>query len=379
MKRGVTLLLCAAGTLLAGAPPALPCSLCFSVAQSPTLRQSADGASLVVFGTITKQELTAGGKGASELQVEAVLKPHAYLDKKKSIQIPRYIPGDARNPPRFLVFCDVVKDNLDPFRGVPVKSAAVAEYLKGAIALNPKDPAQALLYFFRYLEHPDKDVAQDAFLEFAKASDKEVGQIAGKLSAEKLRGWLKDPQTPAERLSLYAFLLGACGGEPDVAFLRSLLQETGDRVVTAYDGILSGYIQLRPKEGWNLAVEILRDGQKPFAVRFAVVRMMRFYQGWKPEETRPQVVRGLEAVLAQGELADMAVEDLRRWEIWDLTDSVLAQFGKKVSDGPIVRRAIVRYALSCPKPEAKRFLDELRQKDGEMVREVEESLKATSR
>src|SRR5262249_43686785 len=108
--------------------------------------------------------------------------------------------------------------------------------------------------------------------------------------------------------------------------------------------------------------------------RFAVLRTLRFQQGWKPDETREQVLRGMQVLLPQGDMADLAVEDLRRWKVWDLTPEVLALYGRKTHDAPLMRRTIIRYALSCPRPEAAEFLKKLRQSDAGTVREVEESL-----
>jgi len=54
---------------------------------------------------------------------------------------------------------------------------------------------------------------------------------------------------------------------------------------------------------------------------------------------------------------------------------VLGLAAKKSHDIPIVRRYIVRYALSCPKPEAANFVDGMRKKDPEMVKDIEEFLK----
>jgi len=257
---------------------------------------------------------------------------------------------------------------------VPVKSARAARYLEEALRLDPRQRMESFLFFFKYLEDPDPEVARDAYLEFAKANDQEIGQIGPKLSAARLRGWLKDRDTPAEHLGLYAFLLGACGGAEDAALFRSLLQQTDERSLAAYDGLLGGYIRLQPKEGWVLAETLLRDGNKPFAVRFAALRTLRFYHGWKPDETRTQVLNGLKAIISQGELADLAMEDLRRWQTWDLTREILTRWGQKGSESPIVRRAIVRYALSCPNPDAAQFVARVRQQDPDLVKDVEESI-----
>jgi hypothetical protein len=247
-------------------------------------------------------------------------------------------------------------------------------YVRGATALDPRDPSQALLYFFRYLDHKDREVANDAFFELAKANDQQIGQAARLFAPDKIRRLLLDPGTPPERLGLYAFLLGACGGSRDADLLRAMLDRPTERIAQAYDGLLCGYIQLRPREGWALALAVLGDPHKPFADRFAALRTLRFYHGWKPEATRREVLRGLEEMLPQGDIADMAIEDLRRWHLWDLTMAVLEQFGKKSHSAPILRRAIVRYALTCPRNETVQFVARLRQADAELVVEVQESL-----
>src|SRR5262249_48431149 len=131
---------------------------------------------------------------------------------------------------------------------------------------------------------------------------------------------------------------------------------------------------LRPDDGWDMALQILRDERRPFPVRFAALRAVRFQHGWKPDETKAKVYRALSALLPQGDFADQAIEDLRRWQMWDLTADVLALYGKKTHDAPIMKRMIVRYALWCPRAEAAAFVKERRRLEPDVVRDVEESL-----
>src|SRR5262249_4258874 len=174
------------------------------------------------------------------------------------VVLPRYL--DASSKPKFLVFCDVYGGKLDPYRGVPVKRAATVEFIKKALALGPKDPVGNLAFFFKYLDDPDPEVARDAFLEFAKASDQDILKAAPKFDAAQLRAWIEKAETPAPRVSVYAVLLGACGGAGDAAFLRKKLDDKTERSSAAYDGLLAGYMHLKPKEGWELALGTLRDG-----------------------------------------------------------------------------------------------------------------------
>jgi hypothetical protein len=378
MKRRTVVALSAVALLAAGLA-ARACSLCNgNLQQAPTFRQEAasPSARLVLVGTIQSPRLNGDGTGTSELHVEAVLRSDPALKDRKVVLLKRYLPvSDPRKPPRFLVFCDVFRGELDPFRGVPLKTADAADYVKKAVAMPPRDTAGNLAFFFNYLENPDPEVARDAFLEFAKATDPDIGQAARKFAPDRLRRWLTSKDTPPERLSVYALMLGACGGAEDATLLGSLLKETNERVVSAYDGILGGYIHLRPREGWEVALATLRDGRKPLPMRLAVARTLRFYHGWQPKESRANVLKGLEAMIVQGELADVAVEDLRRFQLWDFTREVLGLYGKPGYNAPLMQRAIVRYALSAKEDAATRaFLAERRRAEPDLVKEVEEQL-----
>jgi hypothetical protein len=367
-----------AGTalLLAVPAPVRPCSLCNLALQTATYRQDAGQARIILFGTVTASRVLPGnGAGVSDFQIKTVLKSDPWLGDKTAVEVPRYVPvGDPKDPPKYLLFCDVFKGNLDVFRGAPVKSDAAVDYVKGLLAAEAKGPQDVLRHCFDYLEHAEKELAADAYLEFAKGADRDIAAVAPKLSADKLRGWLKDPKTEQARLGMYAFLLGGCGGDGDAKLLREMIEKPTERTSNAFDGLLGGYTQLRPKEGWEQALAILKDEKRSFTVRYAVIRMLRFYHSWKPDDSREQVMKGMATVLSRYDVADIAVEDLRRWKEWDLTPDVLALYVKKGYDAPLMQQALVRYALSCPKDEAKKFIEGVRRKDPELVRDVTEAL-----
>src|SRR5262249_42783051 len=247
-------------------------------------------------------------------------------------------------------------------------------YLRGALALDDRDRVACLLYFFKHLDSPDPDVAADAFLEFAKASDQEIGAVGPKLDPGKLRKLLADPKTPPERLGVFAFLLGACGTKADADTLLSMASRTDDRTSGALSGILGGLIEMRPADGWKTAAGILEDPKRSYGDKLAVLGTLRFYHAYKPADHRKPILAGMAGVIAHGDMADMAVEDLRRWKWWGLSGHVLAQFAKSTHAAPLVRNAIVRYALTCPDADAAAFIKKLRGTDPDLIREVEESL-----
>src|SRR5260370_4518681 len=109
-----------------GGSPALSCSYCGSIQQTPTFRQEAGQpyAKVFVFGTLHD-------KGTStELQIIDVLRSDPALGEKKVIPLSKYQPADPKNPPRYLVFSDVDKDKFDTYRGVPIKTDESLEYVK---------------------------------------------------------------------------------------------------------------------------------------------------------------------------------------------------------------------------------------------------------
>lgn len=365
------------GLLLA--VPAGACSLCEGSAfQTPTFRQEAELklAKVIVHGTIGDTRAT-GLTGESDFHVKTVLRDNPALKGVTKIVLTRYLPADKKDPPHYLLFADLDGKKLDPYRGVPLKGKqASVDYLKKALALKGADPVGNLLFYFKHLEDADPEVARDAFLEFAKASDADIARAAPRFDPAKLRAWLKDEKTPPYRLGVYALLLGACGKDADAAYLKGLLESKEERYVAAADGALGGYMALKPKEGWELARATLSDGRKPLPLRLAVLRTLRYYQGAKPKESRKELLEALKAALAQGELADLVAEDLRKWQIWDLTAEVLKQYAKKDTDSPLMRMALIRYALCAPATdkEAQAFLKARRADEAEAVKEVEEGL-----
>jgi hypothetical protein len=360
--------------------PARACSLCEGSAMlSPTFRQEAGlaMARIILHGTIANPRTTGGLTGETDFHIKTILRSAPAIKGKTKLVLPRFLPvNEKESPPHYILFCDADGMKIDPYRGIRIAGTRTVEYIKKSLTLNDKDAVNNLVFFFGYLDDADPEVARDAFLEYAKANDVDIAKAAPKLNADKLRTWIKDPKTPAQRLGVYALLLGACGKAEDIALLRSLLDSKESRYVNAADGLLAGYMQKKPKEGWELAQSILADGRTPLLLRLTVLRTLRFYQGAQPKESREQILKAMKALLAQGEMADIAIEDLRRWRIWDLSGNVLKLYGQKGYDAPLMKGAIIRYALSCPPTkETQAFLSARRATEPDEVKAVEEGLK----
>jgi hypothetical protein len=380
-RRACGLLLIVGVMGLACGEPTQACSLCPSnAAFSPTFRQEAAlrSARVILHGTISNPRLTGESvSGQTDFTIKTVLRSSTEVKGKAKLVLGRYLPVNKGETPHYLLFCDVDSGKIDPYRAVPIKGESTVAYVQKALVLSGKstDTVTNLAFYFRYLDNADPEVARDAFIEFARATDADIARAAPRLDADKLRGWIKDKNTSSTQVGVYALLLGAHGKAADADFLRGLLDSGEQRYQAAFDGLLAGYMQLRPKEGWALVQSILGDGNKSLTVRLSVVRTLRFQHGAHTKESLPQIVKAMHTLLAQGELADIAVEDMRRWELWDLAGDVFKLYGQKGFDAPLMKRAVIRYALCCKKTEAGDFLKARRAGESELVQEVEESLK----
>jgi hypothetical protein len=131
---------------------------------------------------------------------------------------------------------------------------------------------------------------------------------------------------------------------------------------------------IAPADGWTVLQTTLADGKRSFPERAAALNALRFYHNANPSAFRDRVLAGLKSLLPQDDIADLAIEDLQRWKMWDLSADVTALYGRKSHDAPLMKRAILRYALTCPDETAKQLVTLARQQKPDLVKEVEEGL-----
>jgi hypothetical protein len=141
-------------------------------------------------------------------------------------------------------------------------------------------------------------------------------------------------------------------------------------------GTLAAYVLLRPEEGWPYLRSLLADPAQPFGTRYSALLAVRFFWGERKDVLpKADLMLALMPLLDQSDMVDFAVEDFRRWERWGLTKAVLGVWSK-ARDGPaVVRRAVLRFALQSPHPQAVAFVQQQRRADPQGLAEVEELLR----
>jgi hypothetical protein len=393
--------LAALALAIANGTTALACPFC-SV-QGQTLAGEVAQADLIVLGTLKNAKRDANDitKGTTELHVESIVKDHPYATGKKILLLPRYVQVDPANPnAKMMIFCNLYNTTadtavaavaspialsnfgryqLDPYRGDELeKDSKLPAYLAGAAAVREKDPVTKLKYFFDYLDSPESKINTDAFLEFANADYKDVRAVSEQANLDKVLGWLKDKSTPASRFGLYGMMIGHGKKKEHAAALRELLDDPKKHYSSGLDGVMAGYVMLDPKAGWEFLLNELRDEKKDFQVRYAGLRVLRFFWENRPDVIEnKKVIDGMKLLIAQADIADLPIEDLRKWDRHDAADYILEQ-GQKESHRtiPIVKRAVLRYAITIEAKcdPAKSYIRKIEAEDPDRVKLVREML-----
>src|SRR5205823_14077593 len=123
--------------------PAPACSLCDpSLRAQNTLRQEADQAKIVLYGTIANPQIIkrpgAGpGAGMTEFHVRQILRDDPARAGRKVLDINAFLPvPDPNNPPACLFFCSVKDGKLNPPYARFVKSEAILPYVASVLEIQ---------------------------------------------------------------------------------------------------------------------------------------------------------------------------------------------------------------------------------------------------
>lgn len=340
-----------------------------------TIRMFADDAQFVVLGTLSNAREDTNG-GTTDFAITRALKNDPILRDRKTLTIPRYLPvDDPKLPLLWLVFGVVDEQKADVVRAMPVTEAVVA-YLAGQMKIDGKDRVALMRYALAYMDHPDAVVAKDAFATFLASTDPQIQEAARAMPAERIRRLLHDERTPRDHLRLYGYLLGNCGDKSDAALLRGML----DRSLTQpghplIDGILTGYTLLDREAGWAYIRDLAKNPSASIHARIAALRAVRYFYTTQPDFIPEKDILGvLRLSMDQSDIADIPIEDLRKWRNWSFAEVILSLFTKKEFDAPVVRWCIVRYALQCPDAQARQFIAALRKTNPQLVEDAKDSL-----
>ncbi|MFT3882303.1 MAG: hypothetical protein QM703_21955 [Gemmatales bacterium] len=358
----------------------------FCPVQGQTLVKEVQQARFVLYGVPSNPQIKRDAEGreysTTDFTIEEVVKTDPFLKNRKTLILPRYIPSSAAGVEKMLVFCDLSNEQPDTYLTMTVKNDEVIKYLKEAMKVDEKNVSKRLLFYFNYLDHFDSEVASDAYKEFARADYAEVVKLVkdhGNAEMRKrLQTWLKDPNTAIYRYGLFGLMLGLCGKSEDGEVFLNLLNDPDKSLISGIDGILAGYILVDQTNGWKYTKSLIMSNSSDFAKRHAGLRTIRFlwdtHMGHIPQD---ELLAAMEQFISQGDIADMAIDDLRKWKQWKFTGKILEQSKRDTHIGGLVQRAVLRYMLSVPQdmyPAAKEFVEAVRKVNLDKIKDAQEIL-----
>lgn len=248
----------------------------------------------------------------------------------------------------------------------PIKaSERVFDYLQQIRELPASGP-ERLVFFQKYLEDKEKILAFDAYDEFAAASYEDLKGMKDQMKRERLIEFIKSPKTTVNRRRLYFTMLGVCGKPEDIKLLEGLIESDSRKQQAGLDALIGCYLTLVGKKGLPLIKEKFLANEKADYVDLTnVMEALRFHATETDVMSTDDIVPVVRSILDHPEHADIVIEDLARWGDWTVMEKLVKRFKELDEESNWQRVPIIAYMLECPRPEAAKHLEELKEIDQE--------------
>lgn len=375
-------IVCIVALLLVGATGASACPFCNAV--KPTLVQQREAAVAAFVGEPLDKP-SDGRPATQSFKIDLVLKGKDLLGAGP-IQIATDAPvksgslvlllGNGAPALSLSKGAEAGSKELQ-WTSIPLDEAAFAYVARAPDQRQPS--AKRLAFFSRFLEHSNRLLAEDAYLEFGHATFDQTAEAADRLSMSDLRRWLADPQVPPERKGFYALALGLAKSDSDRDRNRKLLRERimapADDFRAGFDGDLAGYLLLDGRAGLDLIESrYLTDPKAADGDVRSALKALRFFHEYSRDISGDRIAAAVARILGRPEFAAEALTDLARWKYWDTVKQAASLYERKEYADPFTRRAIVGYLKACPERSAAAALDHLRRDDPKGIEEAEKLL-----
>lgn len=263
-------------------------------------------------------------------------------------------------------------------------SVPARDYLEKLPATN-EPIEQRLRHACSHLEAADPLIAQDAFTVLGRFGVAELRRHRSLLPVESLRALVRSPDTPADRVGLYAYLLGLLGNQEDAALIRRRLDAPVDGLATEIPGLIAGYLLLAGGEGLaELEGNVLLAGRRSPLFVAAFYESLQTLEREHPELFSPERLRQTARCgLNRTDAADLAIGYLAGRRAWRALPEVCEALEASDPDSDrrrAVRIAAVRFLMECRRDtaaapalrsQAADLLQQLAQADGDLVRRAE--------
>ncbi|MEZ5940976.1 MAG: hypothetical protein R3C18_06265 [Planctomycetaceae bacterium] len=380
----------------------LPFALVCGVLLSSAVPESATGCEFCLVPTLTLTEQVKQSKAAVIAEWKSATRPvgdevgqtefvvrqilvdaDGLLLENESLTVNEFISGTGGAP--FLLINDSTKDVL-AWTHPQKLSRESREYISRAPSFEVSATTR-LRYFLRFLEHPDQDIAIDAYGEFARASYEDIKTVSAEFNPVLLRTWLSDASRDATRRGLYGLMLGCSGGPEDARFLEAIIVQPTREFRLGIDGMMAGYLLLTKSNGMFVLDKAILDNREVANSEVAaLIKAMRFLWDYDPQcVPRPQLQKAMRKLLTRSEFVELTIADLARWQDWETTALLPQLLADPQNNFPPTRRAIVRFLLAATSEQnesitvqqralAQQILDDLDRHDPGLVKDAKRFL-----
>ena len=241
-----------------------------------------------------------------------------WLKGKKTITIPR-TSCHPRRSKKHLIFFKLYNGQLDPYRGEAVPAdSKLPKYLQGRDRGRGKDGRPAA-YFFDYLEDKDWSSAATPTTSSRYADYKEVREAAQEAPGRDHPQVAQGPEHPGSRFGLYGLCSATAASRPTPRPSARCSTTRNAPSPAGSTACWPGTSCSTRRPGWDYLVELIKDTKEDFPIRYAGLRTVRFF--WEFRRTYPhkQVLEAMKTLMDQPDIADLPIEDLRKWKVWELT------------------------------------------------------------
>ena len=266
-------------------------------------------------------------------------------------------------PNRIYLVFGFVDETINWTQAVPLRAESLM-YLDELPKLPPPGPDR-LKHFLRYLDHREKALADDAYNEFARAPYSDVQGLRASLDRNWLLERIANPSSDARRRQLYLTLLGVCGQPSDAEAVWQTIERVEASNEIGLDAAIACFLTLTKSDG----LARIRDRYlaRPNESANHAIMAIRFHGEELKAISRKELGDALMLVLDRPKLADLAIADLSRWEIWTAVKP-MAKLFRMAEENSTTRVAAARFLMTCPTPEGKQLLAELSKFDPVSVR-----------
>lgn len=247
--------------------------------------------------------------------------------------------------------------------GVPISiSQRGAKYLRKVLELDA--PIERARFVIDYLEDPDPTLSEDAYNEIAITSYEDLKRLEDDLPREKFLNWIQDKKVSSSHRRQYLTLLGICGTEADLPLLKELILSVRENGIArnSLDATMACYLLLAGEDGLDLAIdEFLANPEAEYMNVYSVITALRFHGTAANVIPKQKLAEALARMLDEPLYADLIIDDLVRWEYWEVDEKLKELFAQ--TEDRWLRMPIFKYFYMNPKPQADKTLEELKELD----------------